>query len=74
MVDDFHGTQEWQVFVASMERVFPDRPIVDLDNRDAIFHTIFDLDGRYQVPGAQFLYSRQNLRAGRLRGALARNL
>jgi hypothetical protein len=57
MVDDFHGTQEWQIFVASMQRVFPDRPIVDLDDHEAIFHTIFDLDGRYQVPGAQFLRS-----------------
>ncbi len=57
MVDDFHGTQEWQVFIASMQRVFPDRPIVDLDDRDPIFHTIFDLDDRYQVPGAQFLRS-----------------
>ena len=29
------------------------RPIVELDNRDAIFHTIYDLDDRYQVPGAR---------------------
>lgn len=57
MVDDFHGTEEWQVFVASMSRVFPDRPIVELESSDAIFHTIFDLDARYQVPGAQFLRS-----------------
>ncbi len=57
MCDDFHGTAEWQVFVASMQRVFPDRPIVDLDDGAPIFHTIFDLDGRYQVPGAQFLRS-----------------
>ncbi|MBZ5608599.1 MAG: DUF4159 domain-containing protein [Acidobacteriia bacterium] len=57
MCDDFHGTQEWQVFIASMQRVFPDRAIVDLDDREAIFHSIFDLDGRYQVPGAQFLRS-----------------
>ncbi len=57
MCDDFHGTQEWEVFIASMQRVFPDRPIVDLDDRDPIFHTIFDLDDRYQVPGAQFLRS-----------------
>jgi hypothetical protein len=55
MCDDFHGTREWDVFTASMNRVFPDRPIVDLDDRDPIFHTIFDLDHRYQVPGAQFL-------------------
>jgi hypothetical protein len=55
MCDDFHGTREWDVFTASMNRVFPDRPIVNLDDRDPIFHTIFDLDHRYQVPGAQFL-------------------
>src|SRR5262245_32012018 len=57
MCDDFNGTQEWQVFVASMHRVFPDREIVDLDNSEQIFHTIYDLDDRYQVPGAQFLRS-----------------
>ena len=57
MCDDFHGTEEWSVFIASMQRVFPDRPIVDLDDKDPIFHTIFDLDDRYQVPGAQFLRS-----------------
>ena len=57
MCDDFHGTWEWGVFVASMRRVFPDRPIVDIDDKDAIFHTIFDLDDRYQVPGLQFVYS-----------------
>ena len=57
MCDDFHGTQEWEIFVDSMRRVFPDRPIVDLENKDAIFHTIYDLDDRYQVPGAQYLRS-----------------
>jgi hypothetical protein len=55
MCDDFHGTQEWGVFIASMKRVFPDRPIVEIDNSDPIFHTLFDLDDRYQVPGAQVL-------------------
>jgi Domain of unknown function (DUF4159) len=57
MCDDFHGTQEWAIFVASMSRVFPDRPIVDIENSDPIFHTIFDLDDRYQVPGEQFIYT-----------------
>lgn len=57
MVDDFHGTQEWEVFVSGMSKVFPDRPIVDVDNRDALFHVLYDLDERYQVPGAQYLYS-----------------
>ena len=57
MCDDFHGTREWAVFEDSMRRVFPDRPIVDLENKEAIFHAIYDLDDRYQVPGAQSLWS-----------------
>jgi len=57
MVDDFHGTQEWEVFMASMSRIFPDRPIVDLGNTDPIFHVLYDLDQRFQVPGAQYLYT-----------------
>ena len=59
MCDDFHGTIEWEVFTASMQRVFPDRPIVEIPSPDAIFHTIYDLDDRYQVPGAQFLETHQ---------------
>ena len=55
MCDDFHGTEEWEVFTASMSRVFPDRPIVEIENRDQVFHTLYDLDDRYQVPGAQWL-------------------
>ena len=57
MVDDFHGTYEWEVFEASMKKVFPDKPIVDLDSRDQIFHTIYDLNDRVQVPGNQYLRS-----------------
>jgi hypothetical protein len=59
MCDDFHGTIEWEVFTASMQRVFPDRPIVEIPSPDPIFHTIYDLDDRYQVPGAQFLETHQ---------------
>jgi hypothetical protein len=59
MCDDFHGTYEWEVFNASMQKVFPDRPIVEIDNADPIFHTLYELDDRYQVPGAQYLRSGQ---------------
>ncbi|HYL93991.1 MAG TPA: DUF4159 domain-containing protein, partial [Alphaproteobacteria bacterium] len=55
MCDDFHGTLEWQVFIASMKRVFPDRPIVEIESKDAIFHILYDLDDKFQVPGAQYL-------------------
>ena len=56
MVDDFHGTYEWEMFMASMSRVFPDRPVVEMENKDAIFHVLYDLDERFQVPGLAALY------------------
>jgi len=51
MLDDFWGTEEWDRFYETMRLVFPDRPIVEVDDADAIFHTVYDLDDRYQVPG-----------------------
>jgi len=51
VVDDFHGTQEWQCFLDSMKRVFPDRPIVDLAEDDGVFHVVYDVDHRIQIPG-----------------------
>jgi len=55
MCDDFHGDQEWSVFMASLKRVFPNRPVVDIPDSDPIFHTLYDLNDRVQVPGAQYL-------------------
>jgi hypothetical protein len=49
MCDDFWGENEWQIFLASMKRVFPDREVVDLPNDSAIFHVVYDLDERYQI-------------------------
>jgi hypothetical protein len=57
MVDDFHGSQDWTIFVESMRRVFPDRPVVDLPDDDPIFHTFWDLEERQQIPGLQYVYS-----------------
>lgn len=57
MVDDFHGSIEWEIFNASMSRVFPDRPIVDVENKDALFHVLYDLDERVQVPGIVMFYT-----------------
>src|SRR5438132_1965010 len=57
MCDDFHAANEWDIFVFTMNKVFPDKPIVDIPDQDAIFHTVFDLDERYQVPGMQYIHS-----------------
>lgn len=51
MMDDFWGTEEWDRFWESMAMVFPDRGVVDLGDGDSLFHTVYDLDDRYQIPG-----------------------
>jgi len=55
--DFFHGTFEWEVFVESFKKVFPDRQIVEIDDADPIFHSIYDLQNREQVPGWQWYRS-----------------
>ena len=40
-----------------MRKVFPDRPVVEIPGADPIFHTLYDLDERFQVPGAQYFRS-----------------
>jgi hypothetical protein len=57
MVDDFHGTDQWASFMESMQLVFPDRPVIDLDDKDQIFHVLYDLKERFQVPGIQMFRS-----------------
>lgn len=59
MTDDFHGTLEWENFVQGVRKIFGSRPIVDIANSDEIFHVMYDLDTRVQIPGRQWLYSRR---------------
>jgi hypothetical protein len=51
MVDDFWGEYQWDVFVESMQLVFPDRPIVELGEDHELLHVLYDLDQRTQIPG-----------------------
>ena len=51
MLDDFWGTSEWDRFQESMQRVFPERPIVELQETEPIMHTVYDLTDLYQIPG-----------------------
>ncbi|MEO8096725.1 MAG: DUF4159 domain-containing protein [Acidobacteriota bacterium] len=59
MTDDFHGTLEWENFLKSLYKVFATRPIVDIDNTNEVFHVLYDLEHRTQIPGKQFLQSRK---------------
>jgi len=40
-----------------MRQVFPDRPVEDLQDKDEIFHVLYDMDDRFQVPGEQYIRS-----------------
>ena len=55
MADDFHGSVEWQMFQERIKQVFPDRPIVEIPDNDPIFHTVYDFNDRYQIPGSEHL-------------------
>jgi hypothetical protein len=57
MADNFHGAAEWESFLGGMRKVFPARPIEDLKNSDEIFHVLYDLDERFQVPGYQYIWT-----------------
>ena len=58
MCDSFFGSQEWEGFEATMRRVFPDRPIVELENDHPIFHTVYELGQRSQVRNMRSLRGR----------------
>ena len=55
LCDSFYGTGEWNGFVETMKRVFPDRPIVELPDDHPIFHIVYDLTEKPQVPTYQHL-------------------
>jgi hypothetical protein len=55
VVDDFHGTSQWMGFMRSMQKVFPDRAIVDVSEEDAIMNMHYDLDNSQPIPGIMAL-------------------
>lgn len=53
MVDDFWGEAEWANFEREIKRVFPDREIVDLDISHPIFHCVFNIPEKWQIPNVR---------------------
>jgi len=50
MVDDFWGEAEWDNFYYEIKRVFPEREPVELPLEHPIFHAVFDLKEKPQIP------------------------
>jgi hypothetical protein len=61
MLDDFDGPQQFAVMMDNIERVFPDRPMVRLDDTHRILHTYYDIntiyvESPYEVGGRAAFY------------------
>ena len=55
MVDDFHGTDDWQHFMQGMRMVLPDRPVEDLPDADEIYHVLYDINEKFQIPSEVYV-------------------
>jgi len=50
MVDDFWGEDEWDNFYHEIKRVFPDREPIELPLDHPIFHCVYQLNEKPQIP------------------------
>jgi hypothetical protein len=55
MVDHFHGEADWQHFMAGMLMVLPDAIVEDIPDADPIFHTLYSIDEKFQIPGEVYV-------------------
>ena len=51
MIDDFHGSAQWDNFIHEFGKIFPDRTPVELAPDHPVFHCYFDFDSYPAVPG-----------------------
>jgi hypothetical protein len=50
MVDDFWGADEWDTFYVALKQIFPDREPQELPLEHEIFHMVFPLKVKPQIP------------------------
>jgi hypothetical protein len=50
LVDDFWGDYEWDNFHEAFKRIFPDRELQELPVEHPVFHCVYDLKEKPQVP------------------------
>jgi hypothetical protein len=57
VVDDFWGPEEWEWFRQTMDRVLPNKPIIDIAESDTVMHVLYDIEekDRTFIPGSRHL-------------------
>lgn len=56
MVDDFWGEAEWANFYENIKRVFPDKEPIELPLDHEVFHCVYDLKKKPQIPSIHAWY------------------
>lgn len=51
IADDMWGAAEHQAIFDLVQDLYPDRELTELGDNDAVMHTLFDLNNRYQILG-----------------------
>ncbi len=57
VVDDMWEEQAWEIFRQTMNRVFPNKPITDLQPSDSVMHLVYDIEPKDLtfIPGSRHL-------------------
>jgi hypothetical protein len=55
MVDHFHGEDDWAHFMAGMSMVLPDATVEDIPDNDPIYHDLYSIDEKFQIPGEVYV-------------------
>ena len=59
MLDDSWGDQEWATMSEGVAMIMPGHPIEELPNDDPIFHVVYDMNDRVQVPGTRHIWGQR---------------
>ncbi|MBY0372924.1 MAG: DUF4159 domain-containing protein [Bryobacteraceae bacterium] len=55
VVDDFHGPADWDLFAATMRRVYPDQVITEIGDDDPVVNLLYTIRERVMIPGLRHL-------------------
>lgn len=64
MIDDFWGREEWYNIYGQMKRVFPEREPIELPLEHPIFHCVFELKEKPQIPAINWAIDRYDRLTG----------
>jgi hypothetical protein len=62
VLDDTHGDFEWATSMEGVRMIIPDAQVEELANNDELFHVLYDLDERFQIPGTRYIWGQRTYR------------